>query len=50
MNKETPDNVLRRVQKLMAIANDTRADPNEAASAAAHAANIMQKYGLRRRM
>ena len=46
MNKETPDNVLRRVQKLMAIANDTRADPNEAASAAAHAANIMQKYQI----
>ena len=46
MEKETPDSILRRVQKLMAIANDTRADSNEAAAAAAQAAKIMRKYQI----
>lgn len=38
--------VLRRVQKLLAIANDHRADPNEAAAAASQAEKIMRKYQL----
>lgn len=38
--------VLRRVQKLLAIANDHRADANEAAAAASQAEKIMRKYQL----
>ena len=37
---------MRRIQKLLAIANDDRADPNEAASAASMAERIMRKYQL----
>jgi hypothetical protein len=40
------DGILRRVQKLLAIANDHRADPNEAAAAASQAERIMRKYQL----
>jgi hypothetical protein len=40
------DAVLRRVQKLLAIAQDERADPNEAAAAAQQAEKIMRKYQL----
>ena len=40
------EGVLRRIQKLLAIANDHRANPNEAASAAAMAAKIMKRYQL----
>ena len=45
----TPENlegVMRRIQKLLAIANDGRGDPNEAASAAAMAEKMMRKYQL----
>lgn len=42
-NKEA---VLRRVQKLLAIAGDERADPNEAAAAAKQAEKIMRKYQI----
>lgn len=45
MNEEM-NGVLRRVQKLLAIANDTRADPNEAAAAAQQAEKIMRKYQI----
>lgn len=38
--------ILGRVRKLLAIANDTRANPNEAAAAAAQAENIMRKFNL----
>jgi hypothetical protein len=38
--------ILRRVQKLLAIAQDTRADPNEAAAAASQAEKIMRKFQL----
>jgi hypothetical protein len=40
------DNVLRRVQKLLAMANDGRGDPNEAAAAAQMAEKLMRKYQL----
>lgn len=40
------DNVLRRVQKLLAIAQDDRGNPNEAAAAASQAEKIMRKYQL----
>jgi hypothetical protein len=40
------ENVMRRIQKLLAIATDDRANPNEAASAAAMAEKIMRKYQL----
>lgn len=40
------EGVMRRVQKLLAIAGDNRADPNEAAAAAAMAERIMRKYQL----
>lgn len=48
MTDEKPnmDGVLRRVKKLLAIANDSRADPNEAAAAAGQAEKIMRKYQL----
>lgn len=38
--------ILRRVQKLLAIANDTRANPAEAAAAAAQAEKIMRKFQI----
>jgi len=38
--------VMRKVQKLLAIAEHDRADPNEAAAAAAMASKIMRKYQL----
>ena len=40
------ENILRRIKKLLAIAEDHRADPNEAAAAAGMAAKIMAKYQL----
>lgn len=43
---ENLDSVIRRIGKLLAIAEDDRADPNEAAAAAAMAARIMEKYQL----
>jgi Protein of unknown function (DUF2786) len=45
----TPDNieaVKRRIAKLLAIAEDNRADPNEAAAAAGQAEKIMRKFQL----
>lgn len=38
--------MLRRVQKLLAIAQDDRANPNEAAAAASQAEKIMRKYQI----
>jgi hypothetical protein len=38
--------IMRRVQKLLAIAGDSRADANEAAAAASQAEKIMRKYQL----
>lgn len=38
--------ILRRIQKLLAIANDGRGDPNEAAAAASQAENLMRKFDL----
>lgn len=43
-NDQAP--ILRRLQKLLAIAADTRADPNEAAAAAAQAEKIMRKFQI----
>jgi hypothetical protein len=40
------DNVLRRVQKLLAMANDGRGNPHEAAAAAQQAEKLMRKYQL----
>jgi len=40
------ESVMRRVQKLLAIAQDDRANPNEAAAAAGMAERIMRKYQL----
>lgn len=40
------DSIMRRVQKLLAIAQDDRADPNEAAAAAGMAERIMRKYQI----
>jgi hypothetical protein len=40
------DAILRRVQKLLAIASDSRGDPNETAAAAAQAEKIMRKFNL----
>jgi hypothetical protein len=40
------DAILRRVQKLLAIAQDSRGDPNETAAAAAQAEKIMRKFNL----
>lgn len=43
---ENLEKIYRRLQKLMAIANDTRANPAEAAAAASQAENIMRKYQI----
>lgn len=43
---EDMQGVLRRIQKLLAIAGDARADANEAASAAAMAEKLMRKFQL----
>lgn len=43
---EDNSSLLRRIQKLLAIANDTRADPNEAAAAAGMAERIMRKHQI----
>lgn len=39
-------NILRRVKKLLAIADDSRGNPNEAAAAAAQAEKIMRAYNI----
>lgn len=46
MTTENLDSVMRRIAKLMAIAQDDRANPAEAASAASMAEKIMRKYQL----
>lgn len=46
MTTENLDNVMRRVQKLLAIANDGRGSPEEAAAAAGMAERIMAKYQI----
>lgn len=48
MTTPNPDlsGVLRRIQKLLAIANDHRANPEEAAAAASMAEKIMRKFQL----
>lgn len=43
---ENLDAIMRRIQKLLAIANHERSDVNEAAAAAAMAEKIMRKYQL----
>jgi len=43
-NENDIDGVLRRIEKLLAIANCPSADPNEAAAAAGMAERIMRKY------
>jgi len=45
-SEEDLSGVLRRVQKLLAIAQDSRANANEAAAAAAQAEKIMRKYQI----
>lgn len=45
MNEEM-QGVMRRIQKLLAIANDSRADANEAASAAKMAERLMRKFQI----
>lgn len=40
------DSVLRRIEKLLAIANDDRANENEAANAAAMAERLMRKFNV----
>ncbi len=46
LNNTELANVMRRVQKLLAIAQDSRADANEAAAAASQAEKIMRKYQI----
>ena len=46
MTIEDKDSILRRIQKLLAIAGDDRADPNEAAAAAGMAEKVMRKYQI----
>lgn len=45
-NNTDRDALMRRVQKLLAVAQDSRANPNEAANAAAMAEKIMRKYQI----
>lgn len=46
MSNEGMESVLRRVQKLLAIANDERANPAEAAAAAHQAEKVMRAYQI----
>lgn len=48
MTTDTNDNagVMRRIQKLLAIAQDGRGDPNEAAAAAGMAERLMRKFNI----
>ena len=46
VEKENMEAILRKVAKILAIAQDDRADPNEAAAAAGMAERIMRKYQL----
>lgn len=48
MTTDTNDNagVMRRIQKLLNIANDGRGDPNEAAAAAGQAEKLMRKFNI----
>lgn len=46
MTAENLESVIRRIQKLLAIAEHDRSDPNEAAAAAGMAEKIMRKYQL----
>jgi Protein of unknown function (DUF2786) len=46
MTTENMDGILRRIQKLLAIAQDDRADANEAAAAAGMAEKLMRKFQL----
>lgn len=46
VNIENLESVMRRIQKLLAIAGDDRANPEEAAAAAGMAERIMRKYQL----
>lgn len=43
---EDLDGVMRRIAKLLAIANDARANPGEAAAAASMAEKVMRKYQI----
>lgn len=45
-DRQIPENVLNRVRKLLAVANDGRGNENEAANAAAMAQSIIAEYGL----
>jgi len=45
-DRQIPDNVINRVRKLLAVANDGRGNENEAANAAAMAQSIIAEYGL----
>ena len=44
--QEVSDDVLRRVQKLLALASDNRANQNEASAAADMAERLMHKYQI----
>jgi len=46
MEKENLESIFRRIKKLLAIAEDSRADPNEAAAAASQAEKIMRKFQI----
>lgn len=46
MSNTELDGVMRRLEKLLAIANDTRANQAEAAAAAKMAENVMRKYQI----
>lgn len=48
MNNQELDKVLDRIQKLLAMAEHERSDPNEAATAAAMAEKLMRKYQVDR--
>lgn len=43
---KVPENIVERIKKMLALAEDTAASPNEAATAAKMAENLMRKYNL----
>jgi hypothetical protein len=46
MSNENMDAILRRIEKMLAMANDGRGNPEEAATAAAMAEKLMRKYQI----
>lgn len=48
MGAETPDGMLKKIARLLALAEGEATNPNEAAVAASRAAELMERYQIGR--